>query len=120
MKALVLVAHGSRREASNDEVRQLTENLAKQAGDRYGFVTCAFLELALPSIPDGIECCIRRGASQVDVLPYFLSAGRHVIKDVPDEVATKQAEYPDIQINIAPYLGASSGITGLLLDLVQN
>lgn len=118
MRALLLVAHGSRREASNDEVRQLAARLEEQAGETFGYVTCAFLELASPSIPDGIECCIRQGATRVEVLPFFLSAGRHVIKDVPDEVAVKQAEHPDIEINIAPYLGSSAGITGLLLDLV--
>jgi sirohydrochlorin ferrochelatase len=116
MKSLLLVAHGSRRAASNDEVRALTERLARQAGGRYGHVACAFLELAEPSIPDGIQGCIDAGADEVVVLPYFLSAGRHVAEDIPGEVKIKQEQYPQLRIHIAPYLGLSDAIPDLLLQ----
>ena len=45
MRTLILVAHGSRREASNQEIRALTEALARQGGERFDRVSCAFLEL---------------------------------------------------------------------------
>ena len=119
MKCLLLVAHGSRRESSNEEVRQLTAQLEARAGKRYQSVNCAFLELAEPSIPDGIEACIQAGAEEVIVLPYFLSAGRHVIEDIPREVAGKQKEHPQIPIRLAPYLGSAEGITELLLGVAE-
>jgi len=115
MKALLVVAHGSRREESNDEIRDLTACLREQSGDSYDEVACAFLELAEPSIPDGIRNAIRAGASQVTVLPYFLSAGRHVVKDIPAELEIVRNESPDVEIVLAPYLGAAAGLTGLLL-----
>ena len=117
MRSLLLVAHGSRREASNEEIRDLTTALAGQARDRFGRVSCAFLEIAEPSIPDGIEEEVRAGASEVVVLPYFLSAGRHVAEDIPGEVRSKQAEHPGIRIRIAPYLGLAEALPGILLDL---
>lgn len=116
MKSLILVAHGSRRAESNDEVRRLTEVLRERAGDGYECVRCAFLELAEPSIPDGIEASVREGATDITVLPYFLSAGRHVVTDIPNQVAAKQHQYPDVSIRIAPYLGAAGGIADLLLS----
>lgn len=116
MQALLVIAHGSRRAESNDEVRTLTRLLSARAGDAYPIVRCAFLELAEPSIPDGIELCIRDGAREVVVVPYFLSAGRHVAQDIPKEVQGKQNEHPDIDIRIAPYLGANAGIADLLLE----
>lgn len=115
MKALVLVAHGSRRETSNDEIRALTRRLGEAAGG-FQHVVCAFLELAEPSIPDGLRAAIAAGAEEVVVLPYFLSAGRHVVADIPGEVAVVQAEHPAVPILIAPYLGAAEGITRLLLE----
>lgn len=115
MKSLILVAHGSRRAESNDEVRRLTDALRERAGGEFDSVRCAFLELAEPSIPDGIEQSIQEGATEVVVLPYFLSAGRHVVTDIPNEVAGKQEQYPQVAIRIAPYLGAAGGITDLLL-----
>jgi sirohydrochlorin ferrochelatase len=119
-KALLIVAHGSRREASNDEVRQLGEAIAKMAEGRYDMVKTGFLELAEPSIPDGIQQCIDAGAEEVVVMPYFLSAGRHVAKDIPEEVAPKQQQYPAINIRIAPYLGAAEGIAGLMLHMSEK
>ena len=119
MKCLLVVAHGSRRAESNDEVRSLAAALGRQAGDRYAAVTAGFLELAEPSIPAGIEECIRRGAKEVVVLPYFLSAGRHVVQDIPAEVDIKRREHPHVNIRIAPYLGSAAGITALLMGLAE-
>lgn len=115
MQALLVIAHGSRRTESNDEIRSLTRLLADKARADYAIVRCAFLELAEPSIPDGIEQCIRDGAQEVIVLPYFLSAGRHVFQDIPNAVRGKQEEHPQVMIRIAPYLGANADIAELLL-----
>lgn len=115
MKNLVLVAHGSRRQASNDEVRQLTEALRAAVGDEYQTVACAFLELAEPSIPDGIEATIDSNTREVVVLPYFLSAGRHVAEDIPGEVDKVRRRYPRVTIRIADYLGKDMGTMARLL-----
>lgn len=117
MKFLLLVAHGSRREASNTEVAQLAARLSDAADGHFDGVMHAFLELAEPSIPDGIDACISIGANEVTIMPYFLAAGRHVHEDIPQIVAAKQAEYPDRTIRIAPYLGTAAELPELLLAL---
>ena len=120
MKALLVVAHGSRRVESNDEVRALTGRLGAQADGLYGRVQCAFLELAEPSIPDGLRTAIRSGATQLTVVPYFLSAGRHVVTDIPAEIDVVRREHPDIEIVLAPYVGAAEGLTELILLQAQR
>jgi sirohydrochlorin ferrochelatase len=117
MKSLLLVAHGSRREASNDEVRALTARLADRARDAFDEVICAFLEIAEPSIPDALQGCVERGAREVVVLPYFLSAGRHVAEDIPREVRSKQLEHPQVRMRITSYLGAAEQVPELILEL---
>jgi len=119
-KSLVLVAHGSRREASNEEVRQVAVRMAERAGGGYQEVTAAFLELASPSIPEGIVAAVDRGASEVIVLPYFLSAGRHVVTDIPEEVAKARAQRPEARIRTTPYLGAAEGLLEVLTGLAEN
>jgi sirohydrochlorin ferrochelatase len=115
MKSLLLVAHGSRRQASNDEVRALIRRLRAAAGS-FDHLDCAFLELAEPSIPDGLRQAIAKGASEVVVLPYFLSAGRHVMTDIPAEIEPVRKAYPSVDIFLAPYLGAAEGVVGLLME----
>jgi len=114
MKGLLIIAHGSRRESSNNEVRTLTESIKTRVDSQFNIVDCAFLELAEPSIPDGIALCIQQGATEVIVMPYFLSAGRHVIEDIPEEVSKAQNNYPDVSITIADYLGSMAGIPDLI------
>lgn len=116
MKALVLVAHGSRRLASNQEVITLSKVIAEQMKEEYPIIEAGFLELAEPLIPDAINCCVNQGASDVCIVPYFLSAGRHVQEDVPAEVDKARAMNSEIPMEILPHIGASD----LMLDLIRN
>ena len=118
MKSLLLIAHGSRRAESNDEVRALAVKLSGLTKD-FDAVSCAFLELAEPSIPDGIEACVQQGATEIVILPYFLSAGRHVAEDIPALVQPKQVQYPEIKIELQAYLGAAMALPDLILNLVE-
>lgn len=120
MKSLLLVAHGSRRAESNQEIEQLTARVAARAGHEFAVIEHAFLELAEPSIPDGIQRCLDRGASVVNVLPYFLASGTHVVEDIPEQVAIKQAEHPDADIRITDYLGTVDEMADLLLRLASE
>ena len=119
MKSLLLVAHGSRRAESNEEIAQLAARVAERAGEEFGVIQHAFLELAEPLIPDGIESCIAKGATSVQVVPYFLARGTHVAEDIPEQVAIKQAQYPDMDIHITDYLGTSDELVDVLLKLAS-
>ena len=115
MNSLLLVAHGSRREQSNEEVRLLAEKLRERCGENYPVIHAAFLEIANPLIPAGLQKCIDAGSSKITVLPYFLNTGRHVAEDIPEIVeAFKQNAV--VEINIATHLGASE----MMLDLLVN
>ncbi len=114
MKYLLVIAHGSRRMASNDEVRDVVRQFALQEHD-FDRVATAFLELDKPDIPQGLITAIEQGATDIVIVPYFLSAGRHVSEDIPAEVASVQKDYPNVMIKIAPYLGASDRMPEILL-----
>lgn len=120
MNALLLVAHGSRRQQSNNEVTLLADRLREACHQDYTIVHSGFLELASPSIPEGIENCINDGATLVTVLPYFLNSGRHVVEDVPEIVADVTKQHPEVDIIIAPHLGASSLMVDLLIDSAKS
>lgn len=119
-RALLVVAHGSRREASNDEVGALALLLASRGGEQFHRVTAAFLERAEPSIPQGIMQSLGAGADEVVVLPFFRCAGRHVAQDIPEQVAIAQQHYPQATLIIAPYLGSAEGIAELMPGLVPT
>ena len=114
MKALLLIAHGSRRKQSNEEVVVLAENLKQNCAEQYNIIHAGFLELAETLIPDGIKKCVDDGATSIIVLPYFLNSGRHVVEDIPQIVGETRPDYPEVDIKVAQHLGAS----GLMMDLL--
>ena len=117
MHALLLIAHGSRREASNAEVRELALRLEQLAADRFECVVPAFLELAEPDIPTGVGLCAKAGATTVTAIPYFLAAGRHVASDIPAELEKAAHLHPAVAIQQSSYLGKHESIVELLLTL---
>ncbi len=117
---LLLVAHGSRGQHANDEVRLLTAKLARKLEPECVQVQCAFLELADPSIPSSIDQAVLRGADRITVLPYFLVAGRHVSVDIPKIVDQKNGEYPAVDIRLSAYLGATERVVDMLSDMVKR
>jgi sirohydrochlorin ferrochelatase len=119
MRALLLVAHGSRREESNAEVRRLGEVLASYAGSRFQHVACGFLEHASPGIPEGIGACVAAGAREVVVVPYFLAAGTHVMEDIPRLVEAARHLHRDTVITVAPHMGSAAGLVQTILSLSE-
>jgi len=110
----LLVAHGSRRRESNDEVASIAGKLRRVCSGHYPIIHYGFLEIAEPMIPEGIKQCVDDGATSIIVLPYFLNSGRHVVHDIPALVNNCRSLYPDSTISIAPHIGASP----LMIDLV--
>ena len=113
MKALLVVAHGSRQPAANEEVRRLIDEIRRRATGRFDFVSCSYLQFAEPSLAEGIDTCIAQAAHTVTTL----AAGSHVAEDIPRIVATRQKAHPEVLLQIAPHLGQARGMAELVLEL---
>lgn len=110
----LLIAHGSRLESSNTEIRTLATSL-QQMSHEFANVDCAFLEIAKPSIEEGLRQCIAVGADEIVVVPYFLASGRHVTIDIPEQVAGVKKCFPEIAIQVTDPIGANKGMAHFLL-----
>ncbi|MDG3003404.1 sirohydrochlorin chelatase [Paludisphaera mucosa] len=111
--AVLLIAHGSRREEANADLRDLAERLA--AGGRHCIVEACFLELAEPDISSGGARCVARGAMRVFLIPYFLSAGVHLLRDLTAARDDLASRHPGIVFVLGPPLGPHP-----LLDLLVD
>jgi sirohydrochlorin ferrochelatase len=110
--ALLLIAHGSREEAANADLHFVVEALRRQG--RYTVVEASFLELAEPDIDTGAVRCVEQGAKRVILLPYFLSAGVHVRRDLTEARRRLADRHPHVEFQLAEPLGRHP----LLLDIV--
>ncbi len=112
LTAVLLIAHGSRQQAANDDLHHLADRFA--AVGTYPIVEACFLELAEPDIPAGCARCVARGATRVLMIPYLLSAGVHLQRDLTDARQELSGRYPDVDFR----LGAPLGPHELLYELV--
>ena len=113
-KALLLIAHGSRRAEANADLEHVAAAL--RARGRYPIVQVSYLELAEPSIPDGGARCVEQGATDVVMLPYFLSPGVHVRDDMAGIRADLGRRFPAVAFRLAEPLGRHP----LLLDVLDQ
>ncbi|WP_372808268.1 sirohydrochlorin chelatase [Pontiella sp.] len=120
MRALLIVAHGSRRKESNEEVRRLAARIKENAGPAFSEVASAFLEISSPQIDSAVADLVKEGAEEIKVFPYFLAAGTHVVDDIPKQIAEAEATYPDVQFELLPHLGGLQGISTLILNQVYH
>jgi len=120
MKSLLLIAHGSRRAESNNEIVALTNKLRALAGSEYAQVECAFLELAEPSIEAAIDSLVNAGETEILCLPYFLAKGAHVASDIPEAIAAARQKHPDVTFTVSGYLGESDEVPSILMHLATS
>ncbi|EMA00613.1 Sirohydrochlorin ferrochelatase [Haloarcula vallismortis] len=111
-EAVLLVGHGSRREKSNEQVRDLAVELEGRLGIP---VDAAFLELAEPAIDEAIAG-LAGAVSQVSVVHLSLFAASHVKNDVPLAVEQAREAHPELTINNGAHLGVHPALLDLLDD----
>lgn len=120
MKALLIVAHGSRRHESNEEVRRLSNRVKEKAGPAFDQVMSAFLEISSPQIGSAVSDLLEEGATEIKVFPYFLTAGTHVVDDIPRLIQEEQESHPNIHFEILPHMGALHGLGTLILSQIYK
>ncbi|AUG46220.1 ferredoxin [Haloarcula taiwanensis] len=111
-EAVLLVGHGSRREKSNEQVRDLAVELEGRLGLP---VDAAFLELAEPAIDEAIAG-LAGAVSEVSVVHLSLFAASHVKNDVPLAVEQAREAHPELTINNGAHLGVHPALLDLLDD----
>jgi sirohydrochlorin ferrochelatase len=119
-KALIIVAHGSRKNSSNEEIKALGEKVKSLQDKHYAFVMTAFLEFSAPSLEESMLSCIDKGMSEIVILPYFLASGNHVTRDIPEAVQKIQASHPHVKITLKEHVGSSPGMVDLLSDMALS
>jgi sirohydrochlorin ferrochelatase len=111
--SFVLFAHGSRIESANDSVRSLASQMAAACGHA---VEPAFLELGKPDLPAAVAHLKAMGAVRVIVIPYFLTLGTHLQRDLPRLASEAAREHPNLEIEVLPPLDGHPALLRALLE----
>ncbi|WP_165235025.1 sirohydrochlorin chelatase [Aquisphaera insulae] len=101
--AVLLIAHGSRHEPANQELEDLADRMRLEGS--HAIVEACFLELAEPDIAAGGARCVDRGAKLVLMIPYFLSSGVHLLRDLTAARDALAKRFPGAEFRLGPPLG---------------
>ena len=116
-RAILLVDHGSRRPEAN----VLLDEVAAALRERLPGcpVAIAHLEFGAPDVETAVAECVRAGARQLLVHPYFLVEGVHTRRDIPERLRAAAARYPELRVQISQPLGFHEGIVDVVLERIQ-
>ena len=95
MTGIAVFAHGSSVESANEAVRIVVREMARRmpAGQ---LIETTFLEGGQPSLSGGVERLLAEGATRIVVVPYFLTVGLHLKRDLPALIAQLREAHPEL------------------------
>ena len=115
---ILLFAHGSRVEEANTGVRDLARQV--EAAGPYPYVRAAFLELAEPDLARAVIEAMAAGLRRVVIVPYFLTMGLHLRRDLPQLVAAARQTCPDFEIEVGQPLEGHPLMPSIILGRVRE
>ena len=110
-KVLIVLGHGSRREAANEEIRLLGEMVQQQ--NPSWRVEVAFVEFASPSLEEQVQRLAKENIKEIVLAPVFLTVGNHLAQGLPKRIKVLE-EAVGLKIIMADHLGADPLIASLI------
>jgi len=113
---IIVFGHGSSVASANEAVKNVAAQAARSGG--WAAYETAFLE-ADPRLGDAVAKLAGDGIGDILVLPYFLTLGIHLQRDLPglvDELARHHA----VSIRVAPPLDGHPELSRILVDRARE
>jgi len=115
---LIVIAHGSPKEAWRESVGELLRSLQEEVGEDR--VRLAYLEHGPPTLADTLSEVIAAGATKVGILPLFLAGDGHVTADIHPLVEEARSRHGQVDLELLPAVGHHPLFRELLLELIRR
>jgi sirohydrochlorin ferrochelatase len=111
MTGFIVFAHGSRVESANQAVRDVADRMATAGGH---LVEPSFLELG------AAKRLAARGVTLIVVIPYFLTLGTHMQRDLPKLVRQATEALGGVEMQVTSPLDGHPALLEALLDRAKE
>jgi sirohydrochlorin ferrochelatase len=118
MKGLIVFAHGSPVQEANEAVQTVAERIRRRSG--YDVVEAAFLEPAVPNLSESVRRLVESGVTRIVVVPYFLTPGLHLTRDLPRIVEELRRIYVSVPIDVTGSLDGHPAVIEAILDRARE
>lgn len=113
-QAVVLFGHGARDARWARPFEHIRGRL--RAAMPHRAVELAYLEFMTPDLPTAIDRLAADGATRIVLMPLFLGAGGHVLRDLPALLETARARHPGLAIEALPALGEHEAVLDAIAE----
>ncbi len=118
LTGILLFAHGSSVAEANQGVHDLARQV--EALGACSYVRAAFLELAQPDLGTAVADAAQAGVRRLIIIPYFLTMGIHLRRDLPNLVAPERQKHPGLDIEIGQPLEGHPLMPSIILGRVRQ
>jgi len=115
---IIVFAHGSRVESANEAVRAVARELLRAAGCERALA--AFLELGVPDLETATDELVEAGVERVVIIPYFLTLGLHMERDLPRLTAQIARKHPALKLDVTPPMDGHPALAAILADRFRD
>ncbi len=116
--AVILFAHDSAVEEANEGVRALARRI--QRAGYCAYVRASFLGPGKPKLGSAIAEAVESDFRQIVVIPYFLTLGIYLRRDLPALVAAEKQKYPNLEIQVGRSLEDHLEMAALVLSRIRE
>ena len=121
MEKIIIVGHGSRKKDAND-LEDVTVSLHKMIHPNCesNCVLPAYLQFCRPNLEDAIEMALQDKPDTIIIHPFFLGAGMHVTKDIPEIIEKAQNTHPHVKFIYTRPLGGHEWILRIVEERIKE
>ncbi|MEK6745015.1 MAG: CbiX/SirB N-terminal domain-containing protein [Nitrospirota bacterium] len=116
--AVIILGHGSRNIGADEAIRKVVDGV-KQGGS-FAVVEHAFLQYVPPTPHEVIERCAGQNMDRIVIVPFFLQAGAHVTRDIPELIEKARKQHPAVEIIVSDFVGAHPLMAKVVEELVKK
>ena len=118
MKAILIMAHGSREKTTLQTLEKIISLTKAQMPEV--MIQEAYMEFCDINLEKGLDILVEKGAVDITVVPYFLFAGIHIRKDIPEEIQDYLRKHPNIKLTLGNTLGDDPRLADILCDRIRE
>ena len=96
----------------------VADRVAEEGG--FDLVEAAFLEQGSPDLAEAVRRLAARGATRILVVPYFLTLGLHLQRDLPRIVAEISRIQSNVEVRVAPPLDGHPAMALALIERARD
>ena len=118
MEAILYICHGSRVKEASEQAVSFIHQMMKKVDAPIQEI--GFLELSEPTIAQSFEHCVKKGVTNIIVIPILLLTAAHAKEDIPKELAKLQSRFPDVKVKIGQPIGVHEKMIDIILERIAD